>query len=186
MALALDATTLGTLYRLGAQRGLSRLCHPSGLDRPEQAKHAWRREWLRMLRQCAGRFPGRGRSSCWPIGACTPAGCFGGSSGWGGTRFCASTRGHLSPQGQVRGGPEDLGARAGHGWQGTGIAFKGRHRQLHCTLLACWEAGYKDPWLILTDLPPEASTACWYGLRAWIEQGLRSPSARAGSGSAPT
>src|SRR5262249_47861420 len=36
-----------------------------------------------------------------------------------------------------------------------------------------WEAGYKDPWLILTDLPPEASTACWYGLRAWIEQGFK-------------
>jgi hypothetical protein len=58
-------------------------------------------------------------------------------------------------------------------WQGTGIAFKGRHRQLHCTLLACWEPGYKDPWLILTDLPPAASTACWYGLRAWIEQGFK-------------
>jgi hypothetical protein len=58
-------------------------------------------------------------------------------------------------------------------WQGTGIAFKGRNRQLHCTLLACWETGYKDPWLILTDLPPEASTACWYGLRAWIEQGFK-------------
>jgi hypothetical protein len=27
--------------------------------------------------------------------------------------------------------------------------------------------------LILTDLPPEASTACWYGLRAWIEQGFK-------------
>jgi DDE family transposase len=33
--------------------------------------------------------------------------------------------------------------------------------------------GYKDPWLILTDLPPEASTAYWYGLRAWIEQGFK-------------
>ena len=27
--------------------------------------------------------------------------------------------------------------------------------------------------MILTDLPPEASTACWYGLRAWIEQGFK-------------
>jgi hypothetical protein len=27
--------------------------------------------------------------------------------------------------------------------------------------------------LILTDLPPEASTACWYGLRAWSEQGCK-------------
>jgi hypothetical protein len=27
--------------------------------------------------------------------------------------------------------------------------------------------------LILTDLPPEACDACWYGLRAWIEQGFK-------------
>src|SRR5262245_58136236 len=30
-----------------------------------------------------------------------------------------------------------------------------------------------NPWLLLTDLPPEASSACWYGLRAWIEQGFK-------------
>ena len=40
-------------------------------------------------------------------------------------------------------------------------------------MLARWEEGDKDPWLILTDLPPEASDAGWYGLRAWIEQGLK-------------
>jgi hypothetical protein len=39
--------------------------------------------------------------------------------------------------------------------------------------LACWEEGYKDAWFILTDLPPESSEACWYGLRAWIEQGFK-------------
>jgi len=27
--------------------------------------------------------------------------------------------------------------------------------------------------LILTDLLPEAGSACWYGLRAWIEQGFK-------------
>ena len=27
--------------------------------------------------------------------------------------------------------------------------------------------------MILTACPPEASTACWYGLRAWIEQGFK-------------
>ena len=27
--------------------------------------------------------------------------------------------------------------------------------------------------MLLTDLPPEASTAGWYGLRAWIEQGFK-------------
>jgi len=45
--------------------------------------------------------------------------------------------------------------------------------QVPCTLLARWEEGDKDPWLILTDLPPEASDAAWYGLRAWIEQGFK-------------
>jgi hypothetical protein len=54
-------------------------------------------------------------------------------------------------------------------WRGTGTAFKSPQRRLNCTLLACWEAGDSAPWLILTDLPPEASDACWYGLRAWIE-----------------
>jgi hypothetical protein len=39
--------------------------------------------------------------------------------------------------------------------------------------LARGEAGYADPWLVVTDLAPSAGTACWYGLRAWIEQGFK-------------
>ena len=58
-------------------------------------------------------------------------------------------------------------------WRGRGTAFQQAGRQLECTLLALWEDGYKDPWLILTDLPPEASDCAWYGLRAWIEQGFK-------------
>jgi hypothetical protein len=86
-----------------------------------------------------------------------------------------NTGGTCRPQGPVRGvARKTLGPEPGTAWQGTGIAFKGRNRQLHGTLLACWEAGYKDPWWLLTALPPEASTACWYGVRAWIEQGFKS------------
>jgi hypothetical protein len=58
-------------------------------------------------------------------------------------------------------------------WRGTGTAFKSRPRRRRCTLLACWQEGYTAPWLILTDLPPAASEASWYGLRAWIEQGCK-------------
>ncbi len=88
--------------------------------------------------------------------------------------FRINTGGTCRPTGQVRGLPlKTLVPEPGTTWQGTGLACKGRHRQLHGTLLACWEAGYKEPWLMLTDLPPEASTACWYGLRAWIEQGFK-------------
>jgi len=83
--------------------------------------------------------------------------------------------GTFRPQGQVRRvALKTLAPEPGTTWQGMGSAFKGRHRQLHCTLLACWETDYKDPWLILPDLPPEARAACWYGLRAWSEQGCKS------------
>jgi len=60
----------------------------------------------------------------------------------------------------------------GQQWQGTGCAFKSSGSRLPCTLLARWEAGHRDPWLLLTDLAPETSEAGWYGLRQWIEHGF--------------
>jgi hypothetical protein len=142
---------------------------------PATAKHAWRREWLRMLRQVRRAVP-----RAWTVIVLADRGLY---ARWLCRRIIRlgwhpflriNTGGTCRPKGRVRGMPlKTLVPEPGTAWQGTGIAFKGRHRQLHCTLLACWEAGYKDPWLILTDLPPEASTACWYGLRAWIEQGFK-------------
>jgi len=58
-------------------------------------------------------------------------------------------------------------------WGGTGTAFQGSRRRLNCTLLARWDEGYRDPWLLLTELAPSAGEACWYGLRTWIEQGFK-------------
>ena len=86
-----------------------------------------------------------------------------------------NTGGTFRPTGQVRGVPvADLGARARHD-AGRGRASPSKAATGSCTV-RCWPAGrqgIQDPWLILTDLPPEASTACWYGLRAWIEQGFK-------------
>ena len=45
--------------------------------------------------------------------------------------------------------------------------------RLTCTLLACWEVGHDEPWLILTDLPASGSNPAWYAWRMWIEQGFR-------------
>ena len=61
----------------------------------------------------------------------------------------------------------------GRRWQGRGTAFAAKTTRLECTLLAYWGEGHQAPWLILTDVPPEAAEACWYGLRAWIEQGFK-------------
>ncbi len=58
-------------------------------------------------------------------------------------------------------------------WSGRGTAFQTAPRRLDCTLVACGEPGYKDPWLILTDLAPSACTVSWYGVRTWIEQGFK-------------
>ena len=68
---------------------------------------------------------------------------------------------------------QDLCPAPGTQWVGSGTAFQGPRRRLNCTLLARWDAEYKEPWLLLTDLAPSAGEACWYGLRAWIEQGFK-------------
>jgi hypothetical protein len=177
LALALDATTLGTRFTVLALSVVYRGCAVpvAWTVLPATAKHAWRREWLRMLRQVRRAVPrawtvivlaDRGLYARWLFRRITRL-------GWH-PFLRINTGGTFRPQGHVRAVPlKTLVPEPGTTWQGTGIAFKGRNRQLHCTLLACWETGYKDPWLILTDLPPEASTACWYGLRAWIEQGFK-------------
>jgi hypothetical protein len=177
LALALDATTLGTRVTVLALSVVYRGCAIpvawTGLE--ATATHAWRREWVRMLRQVRRAVPrswtvlvlaDRGWYARWLLRRLTRL-------GWH-PCWRLNTGGTFRPTGQVRGVPlKTLVPEPGTTWQGTGIAFKGQHRQLHCTLLACWEADDKDPWLLLTDLPPEASTACWYGLRAWIEQGFK-------------
>ena len=52
-------------------------------------------------------------------------------------------------------------------WSGQVACFK--TNTLNCTLLARWDDGYADPWLILTDLKSTDADICWYGFRSWIE-----------------
>jgi len=65
----------------------------------------------------------------------------------------------------------DLARRVGGSFYAEGRAYAGE--EMPCTLLACWNEGYDEPWLLLTDLPPEAGNALWYASRAWIEQGFK-------------
>jgi hypothetical protein len=57
----------------------------------------------------------------------------------------------------------------GERWCGGVVCFQEPKRRLACTLVACWEAGHQDRWLVLTDLQPEQAQVAWYGLNAWIE-----------------
>jgi len=61
----------------------------------------------------------------------------------------------------------------GHAWVGRGVAFSRREDRRRGTLLVVWDEGQAEPWVLLTDLPPEGVGVCWYGLRAWVELGFR-------------
>jgi hypothetical protein len=73
---------------------------------------------------------------------------------------------HFRPLSQVvvQGGP---------GWAGRVTCFSSTDAQLPCTLLARWDDGHTDPWLIVTDLAPETADVVWYGLRPMIECGFK-------------
>ena len=177
LALALDASTLGQRFTVLAVSVLYRGCAvPVAWKILKSTEpHAWEPEWKILLGHFRQRVP-----ADWTVIVLADRGLY---AKW---LFEAITALHWHPllrvknQGKFR--PEgwyhwvdtpDLVAHVGQRWQGRGTAFKTASAQLNCTLLACWDEGYADPWLVLTDLPPEAGEVCWYGLRAWIEQGFK-------------
>lgn len=79
----------------------------------------------------------------------------------------------FAPSGQRRQRAHELVPGAGWCWVGQGVAYKHAAKRIACTLLVVWGDGQKEPWLLLTDLPPDAVDGSWYGLRTWIELGFR-------------
>jgi hypothetical protein len=77
------------------------------------------------------------------------------------------------PVGQGRQPSRKLVPGPGHAWVGKATVFKDRRRQRAGTLIVVWGQDEKEPWVLLTDLPPEKVGVWWYGLRVWIELGFR-------------
>jgi hypothetical protein len=177
LALALDATPLGQRFVVLAISVVYRGCAipVAWAVLPAGQKQAWRPVWLRLLGHLRPALPrsklvivlaDRGLYARWLFHRIVRLGWH----PW----LRINQGGTFRPAGSPLYRPLlSFVPRPGTNWQGAGIAFKGSQRGLPCTLLARWEAGYQDPWLILTDLPPAASEAGWYGLRAWIEQGFK-------------
>lgn len=177
VALALDATTLGSRFVVLAISVVYRGCAipVAGTVLPAGSPGAWKQPWLRLLRSLHRTLPrpmtvlvlaDRGLYARWlyrrivrlgwhPLLRINRGGTFRPTGGGHARRLTT-----FAPQPGTR-------------WQGTGIAFQGTERHLACTLLATWEPGHAEPWLLLTDLAPASGQACWYGLRAWIEQGFK-------------
>jgi hypothetical protein len=176
-ALALDATSLGVRFPVLAISVLSRGCAipVAWTILPANQPHTWRRAWLRRRRALRPAIP-----PGWTVRVLADRGLYAGwllrrlvRLGWP-PCWRIKAGGTFRPSGQARCSPRlSFTPQVGTRWRGTGTAFKSPQRRLHCTLLACWEAGYTAPGLLLTDLPPEASDAGWYGRRAWIEHGFK-------------
>jgi hypothetical protein len=177
LAIALDATSLEDRFTVLSVSVLYRGCAVPVAWKILKAgeKHPWKPEWLALLKQFQGAVP-----ASWTVLVLTDRGLYAKwlfegiqALGWH-PLMRVNSAGTFRPEGDPNGYPfTHWVPHKGDRWQGRGIAFKGRACRLACTLLACWEGAHEDPWLILTDLPPESAEVCWYGLRAWIEQGFK-------------
>lgn len=177
VALALDATTVGQRFVVLAISVIYRGCAVPVAWKvlPATEKHPWQPEWLALLKHFRGLVPAdwtvivladRGLYAKWLFQAIV-------ALGWH-PLLRINQQGQFRPQGWYHWVPFTvLVPAAGRRWQGQGTAFTGKDTQLDCTLLGCWSAGHQAAWLVLTDLPPHAAQVCWYGLRAWIEQGFK-------------
>jgi len=140
-----------------------------------EEKGAWQPYWLALLQQLAGCVPqdwtvivmsDRGLSAPWLYAKSVELGF----------HPCM----HINKQGNVRPQQEatfrslaSLAPSVGSAWCGQVDCFSQETSRLQCTLLARWDEGYEEVWLIVTDLAPEQATVVWYGMRSWIEGGFK-------------
>ena len=176
LALALDATSLGERFVVLAVRVVYRGCAipVAWVVLPGTTPRAWRREWLRLVRRLGPAVP-----ADWIVIVLADRRLY---ARWLYRRIVRLTwhlflrvnsGGTFRPTGHARYAPLLSFAAAGGTGQATGTAFPGPDWRLTCTLLVRWADGCADPWLILTDLPPDDADPCWYGMRAWIERGFK-------------
>jgi Transposase DDE domain len=177
LAVALDPTYLGDRFIVLAVGVVYRGCAVPVAWKAVAAdrKGSWLPHWRALLAGLAGRLgPGwtvtvlsdRGLESKELFGAVT-------ALGWH-PLMRAKGAGHFRPDGWRRFGPmARLAPRPGCRWRGRGEAYADPRARLRCTLLALWEPGHAEPWLVLTDLAPADADAAWYGWRCWVEQSFK-------------
>jgi hypothetical protein len=177
LALAMDASTLGQRFTLLVISVVVRGCAIPVAWRVVEATRpgAWRPHWEALLRHLHGSVP-----PAWTVIVLADRGLYAHwlfttiqSLGW--HPFLRINRqGQYRPQGAPTFRPlTQVISRIGQRWAGPVTCFATAARQLPCTLLARWDPGYREPWLVVTDLPYMQADVAWYGLRAWIECGFK-------------
>lgn len=177
LVLALDATSLGAVFSVLVMSVMYRGCSipVAWVIVPGNSKGTWQPHWVGLLalahraiprKWCVLVLTDRGLYAKWLFKAIR-------SYGWHPLM-------RINHQGQYRLRPNkrwrplaSVVRQNGPLFARRVVCFKTEAAQLNATLLACWQDGYSDPWLILTDLPVHQARVVWYGMRAWIECGFK-------------
>jgi len=177
IALAIDASTLGQRFTILSICVVIRGCAIPVAWKIVEATRAgaWRPHWVALFEALDGAVP-----PDWKVIVAADRGLY---AKWLFTTIQArgwhpllriNRQGQYCPPGASTFRPlKQVVDRVGQRWSGSVTCFATKERQLACTLLARWDTGYREPWLIVTDLPASAADVAWYGLRAWIECGYK-------------
>lgn len=176
LPIALDATNVGSKFTILSMSVLYRSCAiPVAWSIVKGTEPgAWKPHWQQILQNFERVIPPE-----WKVIVCTDRGLY---ADWLYRQICAlgwhpflrinhTGTYRLPSQTQQWFNLNNLLAYPGTSWSGQVTCFK--TNPIDCTLLARWDLGYRDPWLIVTDLAPQQADAVWYGLRSWIESGYR-------------
>jgi hypothetical protein len=177
LVLAMDASTLSQRFTVLAISVVYRGCAipVAWAIVAATRKGAWRPHWVTLFDQLLGSVP-----PDWTVLVLADRGVYAKwlfqhivTRGWH-PFLRLNLGGNVRPEGAATFGPlSTLVPRIGSAWRGRVTCFSSKESQLPCTLLARWDDGYAEPWLIVTDLAPEVAEAAWYGMRSWIEAGFK-------------
>jgi len=177
LALALDATTLKKRFTVLVISVVYRGCAIPVAWKVVGAeqKGAWEPHWMKLLTMLADRVPAH-----WTVIVMSDRGLYAPwlsakivSLGWH-PFMRINKQGNFRPKGEGKFRSLSTAAsEVGSAWCGEVDCFSGELSRLQCTLLARWDEGYEEVWLIVTNLAPAQATAVWYGMRSWIEGGFK-------------
>jgi hypothetical protein len=175
LVLAIDATSLKKLFVVLSISVVYRGCAipVAWAILPEGQKGSWKEPWLNLFKCFHG-----STSADWLVIVAADRGLyarwlFEAIQGCGWHPFLRiNLRSKYRPKGQADFRPmSQLLPAPGSVWSGSVTCFA--VNSVEGTLLACWGSKHLEPWLILTDLPPQNASAAWYGMRSWIEDSFK-------------
>ena len=177
LAFAMDASTLGQRFTVLAIRLMDRGCAIpiAWIVLPATKKGAWRPHWAQVFTLIRPGVP-----PDWTVMVMADRGLYATwlyrhiqRSGWH-PFLRINVGGNYRPDGHAHVRPLSKAVvQGGAGWSGTVPCFSRSNAHLRCTLLARWDEGHTDPWLIRTDLAPEQADGAWYGPRPMIACGFK-------------